>query len=358
VAYLLLNTKFETIGDIDDYDSMIWTDRYYKCGDFELSLAASSAAVAKYKEDFYIWTDDTKELMVVEDASVVTDSVTGSMLKVTGRSLASLLDRRLIWDRTVLSGNLQAGVKTLIEYNAGIRASSDRVLPGVVFKASTDPAVTGLTIDAKYERGAKLYDSIVEICVAYDLGFKITMPSDGVFQFELYAGDDRSYGQLANPQVIFSPDFDNLKSSNFFRSKRDLKNVALIGGEGSDAAKVYLSTSVSNGGGSGLQRRETYLELSSITSKDGDNTIPADQYYKMLIQKGKEELFAQSVTLKFDGEVEMLPTFEYNKDFFMGDIVQLENEFGIASTTRVVEFIRSSTPAGTAAYPTMESIEL
>jgi hypothetical protein len=355
VAYLLLNTAFETVGDIDNFDSMIWTDRYYACGDFQLYLAASRAEVAKYTKDFYIYSDDSNELMILETSEIKESEEGGEFLTVSGRSMVSILDRRIIWGQATLQGNFQAAIKKLMNENVINPTDATRKIPGLTFRDSTDPLVTSKTIDEQF-MGAKLYDTIAALCKVRNIGFRIT-GTEGALVFELYSGQDRSDNQMVNPQVIFSPDLDNLSSSRYLHSKETLKTLSLVGGEGEWPNKTFALSIVSSGAGSGLSRRELYTESGLTATIDGTQMSPED-YQKMLVEKGRLDLLDNRETMTFDGEVEMLPQYEYNKDFFMGDILQMENDFGIESTSRVIEFIRSTTPTGNSAYPTLESVTL
>jgi hypothetical protein len=355
VAYLLLNTSFETVADIDNYDSMIWTDRYYACGDFSLYLAASTAAVATYVKDYYIWTDESNELMIVETSEIKESQDGGEFLTVTGRSVTSILDRRIIWGQVTLQGNFQTAIKKLMNENAINPTDASRKIPGLTFKDSTDPAITGLTIDEQF-LGTNLYSTIAALCKIRNVGFRIT-GTEGAFVFELYMGKDRSFNQLANPQISFSPDMDNLTSSRYLHSKETLRTLSLVGGEGEWPSKTFAVTTVSAGAGSGLNRRELYTE-SGTSSKNGDVQLTPEEYNNLLIEKGRFDLLNNRETMTFDGEIEMTDSHEYNVDFFMGDILQMANEYGIESTSRVVEFIRSKSPTGTAAYPTLESVTL
>lgn len=355
MTYLLLNTNFETDADIDNFDSMIWTDRYYGYGDFSLYLAASTSAVATYVKDYYIWSSDSNELMIVETSQIKASQNGGMFLTVTGRSMTSILERRIIWGQATLQGNFQAAIKKLMNENAINPADGSRKFPNLTFKDSTDPAITKLTIDEQF-MGQNLYEVIAALCKIRNIGFRIT-GTEGAFQFELYAGKDRSYDQLDNPQVIFSPDLDNLTNSTYLHSKETLKTVSLNGGEGEMPNKKFAVTAITSGAGAGLSRRELYTET-SLASKDGDRQMSDAEYTRMMVERGRLSLLDHRTTMTFDGEVEMLPTFEYNIDFFMGDILQMENEFGVEATSRVIEFIRSTTATGNAAYPTLESVDL
>lgn len=357
MSYLLLNTNFETDYVVDAYDSCIWSDRYSSFGDFELHIAASKAAVAKFQGDMYLWSSESPGLMIVEDTEVKADVETGGTMVISGRSLESILDRRIIWGQTNLVGSLQTAIQQLLNENIIAPSDTTRRVPNLSFLPSTDPLVTSLQVDASF-MGENLYDTIVILCQAYDIGFRITMPTNGQFVFELYSGADRSYNQTSRPTIVFSPDFDNLANSHYKKTIRKAKSIALIGGEGQGSAKRFASKAVRSGAKNGLQRREMYVDASSVSSAVGSTTVPAATYVRQLQQKGAEALSENTTTILFDGKAEMLRSATYNRDFFMGDILQMEDAFGNTSTSRVTEFIRSSSPTGEEAYPTLESIEL
>ena len=49
---LVLNQSFESIAVIDNYKSMIWTDRYNAYGDFEICFAMDIKLLNVLKEDY------------------------------------------------------------------------------------------------------------------------------------------------------------------------------------------------------------------------------------------------------------------------------------------------------------------
>ena len=57
---LVLNQSFESIAVIDNYKSMIWTDRYNAYGDFEICFAMDIKLLNVLKEDYYIWSKDSE----------------------------------------------------------------------------------------------------------------------------------------------------------------------------------------------------------------------------------------------------------------------------------------------------------
>lgn len=344
----ILDTELNASAIVDSHESFTWTDRYNLCGDFELYLPVDDFALANLKKDYYIERKDSEHVMIIEDFLIETDEEDGNHLTITGRSLESILDRRIIWGLKTLSGNLQNGVETLLNECIINPSNPDRKIDNFIFEASDDPAITELTIDAQFT-GDNLYDTICAICQVYGIGFKITLNNLKQFVFTLYAGSDRSYEQTSNPYVIFSPQFDNLMNSNYVESNSSAKNVTLVGGEGEGVNRKYATT----GSGVGLNRREMFTDARDISSDD----VPTGSTYEsLLIQRGNERLVENARATAFEGEAETSVNYVYGVDFFNGDIVQIANEYGHEARVRIVEMITSEDESGVHTYPTFETI--
>lgn len=351
---LILDEKLSGIDTLDIFESLIWTDRYSKCGDFEIYVPASIQMLSKLQKDRYIYTKESEHVMIIEDTNIETDVEDGNHLCVTGRSLESILERRIIWNQTVLSGSLQNGVEKLLNENAISPSDPKRKIPNLSFKKSEDPKVTELTIEAQYW-GDNLYDTIVSICESYSLGFKILLEGTN-FVFSLYAGADRSYDQTVNPYVIFSPNFDNLLNSNYIESDKTLKTVALVVGEGEGSNRKATTSEISTGAGEGLKRRELFTDAGDISQTvDGEKISDAD-YLNQLKQRGDEELAKNKATNSFEGQVDSNATYFYGTDYYLGDIVQVSNEYGIESRSRVTEYVRCQNENGIDTYPTFDPV--
>lgn len=354
---LILNKQLESVYLLDAYASLIWTDRYYKYGDFEIFTPVSLEIVAQIQKDYYLWSRDSEHTMIIESIEIQSDVETGNKFVVTGRSLESILCRRIVWKTTNLTGSLQDGIEKLLNDAIINPSDADRKIDNFIFVASTDEAITSLTIEKQVGMGDGLYDTIVAICESYNIGFMVTLTDDGKFAFKLYAGIDRSYDQLANPYVVFSPKFENIINSNYLESDMNLKTVTLVAGEGEDTDRVTLEVPVSAGAGTGMDRREMYTDVRYLQKETSDGTLTDTEYQAQLKQKGLEDL-AENVSVKtFEGEVDTVNMFIYGEDFYMGDIVQVANEYGAASKSRVTEFIRSQDENGTKAYPTFVIVE-
>lgn len=352
---LVCNSDFRPLTIIDAYESLIWTDRYDKWGDFELYMAISGMFPDYIKQDYYLISTESDHVMIVEKISINTDPEDGTHTTITGRSLESILDRRIIWGRKSIEGSLQDGIKTLLRENIISPSDSSRRISNFIFEASTDPAITGLTIDAQYT-GDNLYDIITKICAERGIGFKITLNDSNQFVFKLYSGVDRSYNQTKHPYVVFSPNFDNLLNSNYVESKSALKNITLVAGEGEGPDRKFET--VGNTSVTGLNRRELFTDARDISSDLGDGRVlSASEYSAKLTQRGNEKLAENAEVSSFEGEAETTTMFRYGEHFFMGDIVQVANEHGHETSARVVELVQSTDVEGTTTYPTFKSIE-
>lgn len=345
----ILDTSFNEIKQLDKFGSLIWTERYYECGDFEIHSSIDMELIQYLLLGNYLTMDNTDYYMIIEDWEIVTDFDVGNTINITGRSVESILERRIIWNQTILEGNLQETVLLLLNENIIEPLDETRQIPNFIFEETTDPRITELNIDLQID-GHTIYDVMVAICSIYGIGYRIRI-IDGYFVFNLYAGEDRSYDQLENEPVIFSTEFENLLSTNYIESSRPLKTYAVVAGEGEGADKRKISVSVS-GESTGLDRRELYVDASDISIKTDDGFLTDEEYTDLLTQRGLEFLTTQSRTNTFEGRADTKTTFLYGKHYFIGDIVQIENEYGMETTARVTELIRSQDEAGEDTYPT------
>ena len=350
----ILDTDFSSVSVLDTFESLIWTDRYREYGDFEIFAFPTSQLINDAKDDFYLYNPASDHTMIIEHHEVTTDIEEGPRFIVTGRSLESLLTRRIVWNQTTISGSLQNGIKKLITENFISPEVSERKITNFVFVDSTDPEITKLTHEQQYT-GDIVYDVIVDLCNTYDIGFKITLNIDKKrFEFSLYKGKDRSYAQETNPYVVFSPNYENIINSDYTHSIKDYKNVTRIGGEGVGVDRKMATY----GNASGLIRREIFTDARDISSKTDDGEVLSDQdYLNLLQQRGKENLAEYPIKEGFEGEVEASKMFIYGRDFFLGDCVQVQNEFGMSGTSLVSEIVFSQDKDGESVYPTFLSLQ-
>ena len=73
---------------------------------------------------------------------------------------------------------------------------------------------------------------------------------------------------------------------------------------------------------------------------------------------GTDLLNEVSHTESFEGNVVSDGNYKLNHDYFIGDLVQVKNEFGIEATPRIIEIIESEDEKGTAIVPKFSTWEV
>ncbi len=365
VNFLVLDRNtFEHVLEIDAFESLIWTDRYNSAGDFEIYLPMDSELFHRLPIKYYLWSPRSDRLMVIEQKSINTDLEMGDKLLISGPSLEGfILSSRIVWNLTMVKGSIQDCIFQLLNENAISPTDTTRRIPNFITQATTDQRILSITLDEQQYFGQTLLEIITDICVENQVGFRIVLDAQNRFVFSLYMGQDRSYEQEANLNVIFSPKYENLINSNYLESNQPYKSHTIVAGEGSgaDQKKVYIGDASK----SGLDRRELYTTASGVSSRVTDPEtgetvdLPEEEYLALLVAYGAKELAKlENQYLKmFEGQVDTTETFILNRDFFLGDIVQVENAYGVGAPVRASEIIHSFDGDGEHIIPTFTPVE-
>lgn len=369
----MLDKNLCSVKVIDVYKSFIWTDRYNEKGDFEIYIPINVVNFNDFQKEYYLWNSESEHLMILESLNIESNVEEGACLAITGQSLESILSRRVVWKKTSFKAvgegenrvkpNLQNGIEKLLNDNIINPEMPARKIDNFIFEASDDPRITELTFEAQYF-GEDLYSIIHKLCAEHEIGFKITLNDNGQFVFKLYKGVDRSYEQIVNPYVIFSPKYDNLISSNYLDSVQLFKNVALVAGESIDdpenedetIRETYVVNTLSDI--TGISRREVYVDASGVSRDTGEEEkLTEAQYQAHLRQKGIDALIENCEIKAFEGEINDRIMYKYGQDYFLGDIVQIANEYGHEGQAYVSEFVMSHDQQGLSVYPTFINIQ-
>lgn len=340
----ILDKSFNPIGVIDTASSVIWAERYYDAGDFEIYIKAEKKYIELLQQENYVTRLDSEMVGIIERVQLNIDVENGDYLTVSGRDLKSILDRRIIWNQTNLSGKAEMILRQLINENVINPSIAARKIPGVKLgevKGFTDTLELQAT-------GEDLLTKVIELCKAAEIGWRTFIDEEGSIVIDFYRGENRSYSQEDNPYVVFSPEFDNLLSTETSQDITTLKNAALVAGEGEGTARKTVTI----GTASGMDRREMFIEATDISSNDGE--ISSSQYLALLRDRGRELLAAAVKTLGISGAAETTLTYKLNEDYFLGDTVAVTNEYGISANTKILEIIESEDATGYNVIPTFE----
>lgn len=343
------DTSFQPQSLIDNYESLVWTDRYSAHGDFELSVPWSPTLVQDLKTYKYLLHPESDRIMMVETATVdrETSTKTGSLVKLTGRSLEAFLDFRnnktfALQASEVRTGSRAAIANYFVESTCVTNAVTEENLPGLVIGAP--PSGTSVTLTV--ERGP-IYSMVKQILDASDLGFKIyRTPTAGELIWQVYAGADYSGALGVGIYRKYSPDSDTLVDVSSLESIANYKNhITMIGAKASiqlyfDGSPSYLS---------GFLRRSVVVDAYDI-GPDTTTTVGEDQAALTLrsyeVKKLDENKYIQLV----DGEIPSGTPAE------LGDTVWVQDSFGLKTLVRINEKIWTSDATGNKRIPTFEAV--
>lgn len=341
----VLNSSGSPIGMIETYQSVIWNVQYFSRNDFQLVTNASDDNLSLLQVGNLLVREIDKtnntyqNVMLIAKKELSFDTEYGWILKVTGKGLKNILARRIVWSQLNLSGTVEDSIRTVITNNVINPSNNDRKIPNLQLddKANlTDTAEIQLL-------GENIAQWLEDVCTQYGYGWDIYIDS-GSFIFKLYKGVTRP--------VIFSPYFDNLYSSTYSYNLDNYANAALVGGEG-DGINQKTATV---GSGSGLDRYEQFIDGNNVSSNG--EIITLETYIQMLESYGNEQLASYQKTQTFEGEIEPNGVFKLNQDYFLGDVVTVENEKGISANPRIIEIIYSEDANGINVVPTFSEWEV
>lgn len=342
------------IGIIDTAQSIIWHTVYKGVGDFEIYAAATVKHIDLLKIGNYVTRIDDDGIGIIEQIAVNYTAQNGRMITATGRLAKSILDRRHIYNlsghtntATIISGNVEEAVRLLVENNA-INCSFDTARN---FEELELGAVSGLSEIIVDENGVATQKQVSfenlltytdEVLAEYDIAAKVVLSDENKLQYVVYKGKNRSINNTeGNEAIIFSQEFDNLLESNYAYLTESAKNTALIGGEGEGIERFYSILKTEE---TGLKRRETFIDGSSLSKQykdetETEQTYTDDEYDKMLKSQGKQTLSEMEIVETFSGTINVTNgQFKLNRDFFIGDKITIQdNLIGKYINPRVAE---------------------
>ena len=334
------NYSLEQLGFIDEYQSFIWTERYYTANDCELVVQATEKNIELLKIGRFITHHSRYGTMCrISKIEVTTDVNKGRWLIVKGEDLRMILNQRIDTRLVSVTDTARETIKNIIRDNFTNPTIGNRKITNMYFdNGSTVDSYTYITEVGFYN----CYEKIVEICKNYGYGTKMSfLDDDGVYLmiFLLYQGVDRSRSQSTNPPVIFSESMDSLATTDYTEDYSTFKNLAIIAGEG-DGADREIQRVTKGTEYTGLTRREVFIDGKSLSKNTNDGELTPAEYSAMLIQYARDQLSFMEPTVDFSGTIAN-NIYKYGTDYNLGDIVTVESPLGTSYDARVIEIIEN-----------------
>lgn len=323
---------------IDDYDVLIWTERYDEEGEFILELPIKYVGDSRLKEGYYLTIEGTDRFMIVGDMNPIVDSTEGTKYVLKGPSGENMLRWRVTSQYFLINGNLRQALIDLVYDNLVSPLNTARAITN--FKSELTVLPVG-SYDPDYintfEEG-KIFDIVKTSCKAMGMGFKVVLTDDLKFSFVVYSGLDRSYSQNVNQYVIFSESYDNVFSSNYYIGTQDYVSVALVLVD-DDVEELQANMVHFDPEPEGIFRREVVVKASEIRrSVYGEPDLTDQEMLEMILYTGLSTINENQPRGVFDAEVDINGRFKYREKFDMGDLVQCIF-VGLSTKARVNEHV-------------------
>lgn len=332
----VISPTFELLSEIDDYESLQFTRQFYKVGDFELHINLNKQNVDMLQEGNIIMLGlNTNKVGIIlhRENSLDQLGAQSEELIIKGLQLKGILQRRLTipdavtgYDR--INNKAEAVMKHYVNNNVINPVDTNRIIEQVMCSVDLQRGIQ-VPWQTRYEVLSDVLEQIGEWC---QLGWDITLDLENLkWNFDVFEGRNLSADQDVLPPVIFSTDFENIKTQNFISSSINYKNVAYLGGSGDEVDRLIQQI----GSFTGIDRIETFIDCSSAADASE------------LLSQGEQRLNELGKTITFDVEVIPDGSFVYQTDYDLGDIVTVQSKkWGITLNSRIITLKEIYEPGG------------
>ncbi len=336
------SSDMELQGIVEKIASLIWTRRYWSCGEFKLLVPFTEEHSRMLVKNNIIMKRGDDEAAQIRYVSITKNSQGLEEIEVQGKFLIAWIGKRIIKKQIITNDTTQNILYRIVRENVTNPADTVRKIPDVSI-ADDDADTESGVIDYTSEQYTNAQLAAETAAKAAKLGIRMrTDARTGTHVFSVYEGRDLTAGNSAgNAPCIFSQEFDNIVEQEYTNSIENLKTTAFVGGE----EKEGVARKVAEVGGSaaGLAREEVFINATDIVQEyeddDGEQVSLTDtEYLALLSARGAEELEQYAETLSFGSKVNTFANLIYRTDYDLGDRVTCVNKrWGIRIDVRITE---------------------
>ena len=336
------SSEMELQGIVEKIASLIWTRRYWSCGEFKLLVPFTEEHSRMLVKNNIIMKRDDDEAAQIRYVSITKNSQGLEEIEVQGKFLIAWIGKRIIKKQIITNDTTQNILYRIVRENVTNPADTARKIPDVSIATDDEDTESGV-IDYTSEQYTNAQLAAETAAKAAKLGIRMrTDARTGAHVFSVYEGRDLTAGNTAgNAPCIFSQEFDNIVEQEYTNSVENLKTTAFVGGE----EKEGVARKVAEVGGSaaGLAREEVFINATDIVQEyeddDGEQvTLTDTEYLALLSARGAEELEQYAETLSFGSKINTFANLIYRTDYDLGDRVTCVNKrWGIRIDVRITE---------------------
>lgn len=336
------SSEMELQGIVEKIASLIWTRRYWSCGEFKLLVPFTEEHSRMLVKNNIIMKRGDDEAAQIRYVHITKNSQGLEEIEVQGKFLIAWIGKRIIKKQIITKDTTQNILYRIVRENVTNPADTARKIPDVSIATDDEDTESGV-IDYTSEQYTNAQLAAETAAKAAKLGIRMrTDARTGAHVFSVYEGRDLTAGNTAgNAPCIFSQEFDNIVEQEYTNSVENLKTTAFVGGE----EKEGVARKVAEVGGSaaGLAREEVFINATDIVQEyeddDGEQvTLTDTEYLALLSARGAEELEQYAETLSFGSKINTFANLIYRTDYDLGDRVTCVNKrWGIRIDVRITE---------------------
>lgn len=377
----ILDSLLREIDVVDEKISIVWTEKAQDIGDFELDLVNTSANRKRFVTDTLLTVNKSKRVMKVETVEKGMDSEGRFTMKVKGQEITEILAARAALGTQNGFGNTPTwfipnrtpgDIMRFMFYSICVQGdvSPADILPLVVWNQTLYPADTIPEPDEEInweQKPSSLLKAEKELADIYDLNFRLYRdPAVARLYFNVYSGSDRTTDQSVLSPVIFAPDLENVLNTTEYMTVQATYNVAKViwvetiaeYTDDNDVVHpeeiiVHTETVYADDtapADDGFDRRVLLVEVTSVPEEVTDTIA-------FLRRAGKDELMKVRPLGALDGELSQYSQYVYERDYYLGDLVEQRDSDGATSKMRVAEQTFIEDAQGERSYPTLTQKE-
>lgn len=340
----------ELQGIVEKISSLIWTRRYWSCGEFKLLAPFTEEHARLLVKENIIIKRGGKEAAEIRYIHITKNSQGLEEIEVQGKFLLSWIGKRILTKQIIKTDTTQNILYTIVKQTC-TNAGAARNIPNFSISAS-DTSTGGGKIEYTSEQYTNALLAAETAAKAAKLGICVlTDPRTKKHTFSVYKGRDLTAGNTAgNAPCIFSQEFDNIAEQEYTNSVENLKTTAYIGGEEKEGAARKIATVGDST--TGLSRDEVFINATDIAQEYEDDdkqkiTLTNAQYLELLSARGAEELEQYAETLAFSSEINANANLKYGVDYDLGDRVTCVNKrWGVRINVRITEIAETYETSG------------
>ena len=335
------DSEMNMLGILEEITSLVWTRRYWDCGDFKLLVPFNSTHNQLLQTGNIIIKHGDDEAAEIKYVSISKNLEGYEVIEAQGKFLTTWLSKRIVTTPLVnVVARAQEIIRRLVDENC-ITSSLSRRLPS--FSLASESLIAGDNITYNSEEYVNLLDAVIDVAQGSKIGFKvITDRSTGLHTFHVFKGRDYTADNTAgNPPCIFSQEYDNVLEQEYTKSTEKYCSTAYVTGEEREDESQELV--IVNDANTGLDRNELYVAANDIKQtykddEDVEHTLTDEEYRQALTDRGNEKLEQFTISQAFSSEINSAANLTYREDFDLGDRVTCINKtWNVRIDARITE---------------------